>query len=91
MAALDPADDRLWSADILRAENIGGRGLRKWISLGRFPKPDGNLAGRNFWFRRTYERWRLAVAAGKYSQTRRPVRITMRGRRSKQHRREAVS
>jgi hypothetical protein len=41
--------------------------------LGRFPPPDGNLNGRNFWLRATYERWRSEVLSGRYSQQRRPM------------------
>lgn len=66
------ADDRVWSQEIRRNENIGDRGLRKWVASHRFPPPDGNLNGRNFWFRSTYERWKADVIAGKYSQRRRP-------------------
>ena len=69
---LKPADARLWSADICQAENIGGRCLRKWIAARRFPEPDGNINGRNFWLRKTYDRWRADVMAGKYSQQRQP-------------------
>lgn len=67
-----PSNDRIWSGEIRRAENIGDRGFRKWIAAGRFPAPDGNLNGRNFWLRSTYERWKKDVLAGRYSQHRRP-------------------
>lgn len=40
-SSLQPADDRIWSHEIRRAENIGDRGFRKWVSTGRFPVPDG--------------------------------------------------
>jgi hypothetical protein len=85
--SLDPADDRLWSADILPAENICDRALRKWVRDGRFPAPDGNINGRNYWLRRTYERWRADVADGKHSQKRRPVAVTLHTRRGKRRRR----
>ena len=66
------APDRIWSQEIRRAEGIGDRGFRKWIASGRFPAPDGNLNGRNFWLRSTYERWKADVMAGRYAQHRRP-------------------
>ena len=51
---IELGNDRVWSSDIRRAEKIGDRGFRKWISEGRFPRPDGNLFGRNFWLRATF-------------------------------------
>jgi len=66
------ARERIWSHEIRRAEDIGDRGFRKWIASGRFPQPDGNLNGRNFWLRSTYERWKADVIAGRYAQHRRP-------------------
>ena len=64
--------ERLWSSLITQDNNVTDRCLRKWIATGRFPAPDGNLNGRNFWLRSTYERWKADVLAGKYSQQRRP-------------------
>jgi len=66
------ADQKLWAADIRRPENIGDRGFRKWIATGRFPPPDGNLNGRNFWLKSTYEHWKSEVLAGRYAKYRRP-------------------
>ena len=66
------SEDRLWSATIRRSEGIGDRGFRKWIASGRFPPADGNLNGRLFWLRSTYEAWKADVLAGRYSQRRRP-------------------
>jgi hypothetical protein len=63
---IELGNDRVWSSDIRRAEKIGDRGFRKWISEGRFPRPDGNLFGRNFWLRATYEQWRADVMAGRF-------------------------
>jgi len=71
-AITPPSDDRVWSPEIRRAEGIGDRGFRKWIASGRFPLPDGNLNGRNFWLRSTYVRWKADVLAGRYAQYRRP-------------------
>ena len=65
-----PLDDRVWSKEILGKENVTDRCLRKWIGSQKFPRPDGNLNGRNFWFRSTYERWQADVRAGRYSQRR---------------------
>jgi hypothetical protein len=62
----------VYSIDIASDNGITSRCLRKWIQKGRFPPPDGNLHGRNFWLRSTYERWQADVLAGKYSQPRRP-------------------
>jgi hypothetical protein len=64
--------DRVWSREILDAEKIGDRCLRYWIADGRFPQPDGNLNGRNFWLRVTYDVWKADVLAGRYRQDRRP-------------------
>jgi len=73
MTAITPSsDDRVWSHEIRRAEGIGDRGFRKWIAAGRFPLPDGNLNGRNFWLRSTYLRWKADVLSGRYSLYRRP-------------------
>jgi hypothetical protein len=33
---------------------------------GKFPPPDGNLNGRNFWCRSIYRQWQADVLAGKY-------------------------
>lgn len=66
------ADEPLvFTAEIMRDNCIGDRGLRKWIACKKFPKPDGNLNGRNFWQRYTYQQWKADVIAGKYRQ--RPV------------------
>jgi hypothetical protein len=54
---------------------VTDRGVRKWIAKGRFPKPDGNLNGRNFWLAETYAQWKAEVLDGKYqlqSSLRRP-------------------
>jgi hypothetical protein len=64
--------ERVWSFDVIRDNRISDRCLRKWIVAGRFPKPDGNMAGRNFWLRATYNRWQADVLAGRFSQQRRP-------------------
>ena len=68
----DVPGERVWAREILNTERIGDRCLRYWITDGRFPHPDGNLNGRNFWFRPTYETWKADVAAGRYRQQRRP-------------------
>jgi hypothetical protein len=64
--------ERIYAADILRAERITDRCLRNWISRDRFPAPDGNIHGRNYWRSETYQKWREDVAAGRYAQARRP-------------------
>jgi hypothetical protein len=65
------AGKRIYSADVTSDNNISDRCLRKWIVAGRFPAPDGNLNGRNFWLASTYARWQADVLAGRYSQQRR--------------------
>jgi hypothetical protein len=72
-ASTSHPDDRVWSREIRRREGIGDRGFRKWIASGRFPPPDGNFCGRDFWLRSTYERWRADVLEGRYHQQRKPV------------------
>jgi hypothetical protein len=63
---------RVYTADITRDNSCTDRCLRKWIATDRFPSPDGNLNGRNFWLWRTYEHWKQDVLAGKYRRDRRP-------------------
>lgn len=65
-------NDKIWSGEIRADNSITDRCLRKWVKLGRFPVPDGNLHGRNFWLRSTYERWLADALAGRYRQVRRP-------------------
>ena len=60
----------LWSSDIQRDNRISERCFRNWVVAGRFPKPDGNIAGRNFWRRATYAQWQSELLAGKFSQNR---------------------
>lgn len=66
-------DDKIWSGEIRTDNKVTDRCLRKWVELGRFPQPDGNLNGRNFWLRSTYERWKAEVLAGRFRQRRRPT------------------
>jgi hypothetical protein len=65
-------DPRIYSAEITANNLVTTRCLRKWIAAGRFPAPDGNLHGRNFWLLSTYQRWQHEVLAGKFKQERRP-------------------
>jgi hypothetical protein len=67
-----PLDSRVWSREILDEQKVCDRALRAWITKGKFPTPDGNLNGRNFWLRTTYEQWKADVLAGRYRQQRRP-------------------
>lgn len=57
----------VYSADVCRDHRISQRCLRKWLAKGRFPRPDGNLHGRNFWLRSTYRSWQVDVRAGKFA------------------------
>lgn len=68
------SDPRIYSAEITANNLVTTRCLRKWIAAGRFPAPDGNLHGRNFWLLSTYQRWQQEVLAGKFKQERRPKR-----------------
>ncbi len=52
--------------EITTDNGVGDRGVRKWVKTGKFPEPDGNLNGRNFWKRSTYKRWQQDVFDGKY-------------------------
>jgi hypothetical protein len=65
-------NDKIRTTQICATEGVTDRCLRKWVALGRFPAPDGNLNGRNFWLSATYAAWRADVLAGKFSQRRRP-------------------
>lgn len=61
-------DERLvFVAEIVKDLSLTQRGLRKWILAGKFPQPDGNLYGRNFWQLATYRQWKNGALAGKYS------------------------
>lgn len=71
-SALQSPQDKIWASQIWTAEGVTDRGFRKWIVKGTFPKPDGNVNGRNFWLRSTYERWRADVLVGRYAVRRRP-------------------
>ena len=71
MSALEPSD-KVWSRIILEENHVVDRTLRGWITAGKFPPPDGNINGRNFWHRQTYQKWKAEVLAGKYAQERRP-------------------
>jgi hypothetical protein len=64
--------ERVWTREILDNEAITDRCHREWRATGKFPPPDGNLNGRNWWYRSTYLKWKAAVSAGQYSQRRRP-------------------
>ena len=63
-----PTDDTslVFSPEITTDNGIGDRGFRKWQATGKFPPRDGNLNGRNFWFRKTYRKWQADVLAGRY-------------------------
>ena len=69
--------ERIWSDFIVSDNGVTSRCFRKWRASGRFPAPDGNLNGRNYWLRTTYEAWKTDVAAGKYSQQRRPGAVAL--------------
>lgn len=74
-----PEDAKIFSGPIRKENgNITDRGFRKWIAAGKFPQPDGNLNGRNFWLLGTYRRWKADVLAGKFKQGRKPNQFTVR-------------
>ena len=72
----DISSERIWSFDVTRDNRISDRCLRKWIAAARFPKPDGNIAGRNFWLGSTYRQWQADALSGRFSQHRRPGTAT---------------
>jgi hypothetical protein len=59
-------DGFVYMSEITRDLKVTDRGVRKWIAGDRFPPPDGNLNGRNFWKASTYQKWKSDVLAGKY-------------------------
>jgi hypothetical protein len=72
-------DSRLVFSKVILADNgIGSRCLAKWIVADKFPPPDGNLGGRNFWFRSSYAKWQADVLAGRY---RRESNLSRKSRR----------
>jgi hypothetical protein len=66
-----PGDDTplVFASEVSADYDIGDRGFRKWQTNGKFPQPDGNLNGRNFWRRSTYRKWQADVLAGHYRKT----------------------
>ena len=68
-------DEQLVFSPAICAEygGVTDRALRKWISKGRFPQPDGNLNGRNFWLARTVRQHKADVLAGRYKLVRRSL------------------
>jgi len=56
----------VFMSEITRDNCVTDRGVRKWHKTGKFPAPDGNLNGRNFWKRSTYRKWQADVLDGKY-------------------------
>lgn len=70
--AIADNDRLIYTSDICTDVGVTDRGLRNWVTKGKFPAPDGNLNGRNFWRHSTYQRWRADVLAGRFSQRRRP-------------------
>ncbi len=64
-------DPLLSTAAITDDLGITSRGLRKQIEGGRFPAPDANINGRNFWRSSTYRVWKTAALAGQFAQRRR--------------------
>ena len=61
---LDDAGSLVFMREIRRDNAVTDRCVRKWIAAGKFPQPDGNRCGRNFWLRKTYRRWQEHVLAG---------------------------
>jgi hypothetical protein len=59
----------VFMSEIVRDNAVTDRGVRKWQANDKFPRPDGNLNGRNFWRRATYCLWQADVLAGRYSRT----------------------
>jgi predicted DNA-binding transcriptional regulator AlpA len=47
----------VYTSHILSQLGISDRSLRRRIKDGRFPRPDGNVHGRNFWLMSSYTRW----------------------------------
>lgn len=67
---LDAADRLVWSREIAAALNVTDRALRNYIADGTFPRPDGNLHGRNFWRKSTVAAFQSDLFAGKFRATR---------------------
>ena len=72
LVAMTRDAERIWSSRILQDNDISDRSLRNWVVAGKFPPPDGNLNGKNFWLRETYQQWKADVLAGRYSRPHRP-------------------
>jgi predicted DNA-binding transcriptional regulator AlpA len=67
-------DRFIYTNHILAHLGISDRCLRKWVKDGRFPRPNGNLHGRNFWLISIYRRWVAAVMAGRFGRA--PTNLT---------------
>jgi hypothetical protein len=70
----------LFAAQIAAQLNYTGRGLRKLIARGVFPKPDGNLCGRDFWRAENYRHFQVDLFAGKFRLERRPRNLSSQPR-----------
>jgi hypothetical protein len=74
----DGAFPLVFVPEIKADSGIGDRGHRKRVVNGKFPPADGNLSGRNFWFRSTYIKWQADVLAGRYRRESNLVRKSRR-------------
>jgi len=59
----------VFMSEITRDCDVTARAVRKWQTSGRFPTPDGNLHGRCFWRRDTYNAWQGKVLAGCFAKS----------------------
>lgn len=50
---------------------IAPRTVRLWVRERRFPEPDGNVGGRNFWLESSLLQWQAEAIGGRFSTERR--------------------
>lgn len=60
-------DPLLSTATITADLNVTDRCLRKRVASGRFPAPDANIEGRNYWLTSTYRKWKESAISGAFA------------------------
>lgn len=70
-----PDGQFIYMSELTTDIGVTDRCIRKWVTLGRFPKPDGNLYGRLFWQLGTIREWKANALAGRFKRERHPNQL----------------